>query len=200
MSILLNHNLGSKAVDLNVNMVLCCFLGLSALGAPTQTWLCPELPGQGESPHMGDAKLSDHVSLPRFESMLTVTLWNSVSTQLVCWRNWYSQHEVLFLFSVSHCKLRDSHGCSICSSLWTLFLWIDTLSLVSSLILSVLSMWTRKIAETSDDHSGQSLSYLTSLASSLWSLLTNPTILSFSNIYNEFVVVLSEEIKYLQNV
>ena len=80
---------------------------------------------------------------------------------------------------------------------WALFLWIETLSLFSSLILSVLSMWTCKIAETSDDHCGQSLSYLTSLASSLKSLLPNPTILSFCNIYNEFVVVLSEEIKYL---
>ena len=81
--------------------------------------------------------------------------------------------------------------------LWALFLWIETLSLFSSLILSVLGMWTRKTADTSDDHCGQSLSYLTSPASSPHSLLPNPNILSFSNIYNESVVALSEEIKYL---
>lgn len=173
------------------------FLGLSALGALTQTWLCPELPGQGRSrigalncqimclspvlrprAHWHPLEFRFHIAHLLEEMMQPA--WGSVP------------------FSVSRCKLRDSYGRSSENLLWALFLWIETLSLFSSLILSVLGMWTCKTADTSDDHCGQSLSYLISLASSpLRSLLPSPNILSFSNIYNESVVALSEEIKYL---
>lgn len=117
MSILLNHNLGSKAVDLNVNMVLCCFLGLSALGALTQMWLCPELPGQGEGPRIGALNCQimclSPVLRPRSLAPSGIPFPHSSSIG----GNDAASMKFCSFHSVSRCKLRDSYGRSIWESL-----------------------------------------------------------------------------------